>query len=510
MSFYYLDVLERNSPDSESLSEEERAAKIKLFRRVSVLCQQSRIPQQAYEDFVNISAHYQPLLEQEKATKILPPEINEYFTQETIELPDTAFDLLSQEGIEAAFHKLVREFSALTEPEQKRAFVSQYTSFFNLVLSLEDVKEGINNKRIEQFYHQANESLLEHITQEWREFILRLFGEEYLDDFKYRHALATGEIWPILATRKLLSPVKLVVAILNSINLLIYLPIGHYLYHVALMKIMNLQALSDESDLKTIGKALFELVLAVLPILAFCFLIPKPIVQLISGLPVLALTLDFIASPINSFIRPLAAFIELPPVILTGLFCIAGAGAIYGLINSMMLAGASAFFPYAILSLTLYDIYLLGKFVKNAYELEPAAGIALGLILVFLSIAAAWTLPLSVGIFFDPSMLFLSQLAGCSCIYFTNFLIEYLMSDPQRVEVLPLPTEQVSESIQEATLSGYKEATQSHRFFNTPKHAQYQEKKTAWQQTASFFGGGSSDSNREVLYSNTLQPVGPN
>ena len=131
-----------------------------------------------------------------------------------------------------------------------------------------------------------------------------------MDDFKYCHALATGYFTNILATRKLLSPIKAIVALLNTINL--------YFNRLASIVIFGFSLLS------------FDLSLLKLWFSYNC----------ISGF------LEFLASPVNHIVRPIAEYLGISSFILTAAFLAIGL--------DPMVIGASIF------SL-IYEIYKYSK-----------------------------------------------------------------------------------------------------------------------------------------------------
>ena len=223
-----LKILELSPNDLIDLSDEQKEDKIKSqFRSMSRRFHPDKNPDdpQATEHYQKIIAAYRAL---SCSNTECHSEIHTFSNHQEIIIPDTAFSLLLEENIEAAFNNLNYQFRMLSE-QQKNEFHVYYESFLNLAYSLEKNRTSLQANRAEYFYEHMNAPLYSRFTYEWRNLIIRLFAEEYLDDFKYRHALATGNFTDILATRKLLSPIKVIVALLNTINLSICISAGYLL-----------------------------------------------------------------------------------------------------------------------------------------------------------------------------------------------------------------------------------------------------------------------------------------
>jgi len=385
-----LKILELSPNDLIDLSDEQKEDKIKSqFRSMSRRFHpdKNRDDPQATEHFQKINTAYRALC---RSNTECHSEIHTFSNHQEIIIPDTAFSLLLEENIEAAFDNLNYQFRMLRSEQEKKEFRDYYGSFLNLAFSLEKKRPSLQAKRAKYFYEHMSAPFYSRLTYEWRNLIIRLFAEEYLDDFKYRHALATGNFTDILATRKLLSPIKVIVALLNTINL--FLPIS---YRVALA-----------IDLFFFHPSLVKLWISYISISGF---------------------LEFLASPVNNIIRPIAEYSGISPFILTAAFLAIGATGIYSSLFLKILFYAANDWPMLIGSLIFFFIYEAYKIWYNMRNIT---------------------------------------------------------------QNLPLPIEPVPEHIQEATNLVSKKATLSHQLFNTPKDTEFllQEERTFSQQTASFFG----------------------
>jgi hypothetical protein len=228
------------------LSKDEIAEKIKkAFRKKSLECHPDK-PGGTQEKFLSIgkafedltrlvNIDYKNLISSAKKNR----EIDAYFTKQMVTIPETGFDLLMQEGVLTAARDLLKKFESLPEI-QKRPFAEGYAGFLSLADALEQKQPELHQLRLDSLREQLRESFSTLLVREWRLLIIQLFAEEYLDDFQYRHALAFGDLWPILASRKLLSPIKGLAAIIGSLDLLIRCGARHLL-----KKVYGMLGLSD-------------------------------------------------------------------------------------------------------------------------------------------------------------------------------------------------------------------------------------------------------------------------
>lgn len=444
--------------------------------------------------FNDVTEAYKALTE----NNVYNPVMNDYFDLHNVEIPPTTFDLLQEEIIEARYRELEQAFGQLNSEADKRAFCTHHAPFLNLAQSLGKIKDENNQERLGSLFAQEKESLISYLTREWRQFIIRLFGEEYLDDFQYRQALASGDLMPIFATRKLFSPVKWAVAVLGSLYIGTAYSLEYLFKQFVLGMIGDFVPLYHANSLDFKKIAVFALKLAGL---AACLILPFYVVptyaMMAFGLPMVMSLLKLIGSPVNLIIRPLATYTGLSPLLLTVLGAVLGAGAIYGLISLVALSSVLFLLDLATLPLVLYSLYGALTLVKKMYDIDPALGIVQGFIMGA-SVLASFILPAPV---IDPNSnetiniiaFFMTALSNSAAVYGANKLLDNVKEAQElEIEVLPLPKALVEDHIKEATLLDCKKATQSCRFFNTPKEADYIKKsdRDVWQQASSFFGDG--------------------
>lgn len=371
-------------------------------------------------------------------------DIDNYFTKSVFNVPDDAFDMLMQEGVAEVFANLRGEFHKLRDEKAKRQFAAYYASFLTLAEELENRGAELTRIRANAlFYQQQEETLGEFMMREWKVLVIRLFAEEYLDDFQYRDVLANGSLGSILATRKLASPIKWLALITASLDL-VFRVTGDYV---------------------TRGQAA-----------DFSFLI----YFMGSPISVINFFVELLATPVNTLIRPLANSTGVSPGVYTALLSGVGAGIIYGFMSGLLtlsFATIQLALPMVTVALNLYSIYVTYQTVKNLQEMgeaDAAIQIALAFGIVILVNLIPTDLAVVDFLFTVGSLCFFNAIKN--------------LTEEKPIEFLPLPTQPISAELKEATLLGYTKANQSHRFFGTPKDANFDNQRTFWQKTSSFFG----------------------
>lgn len=430
----------------ETLSEDEQALRIKkAWKRMCLLTHPDKNPNPDTKE------HYTQLFKQvnQAYTELTTShgsdegnyDFNNFFEKTEIIIPNTAFDIPMQEGIHEAFEELKRKFRELDSDVTKRKFAKHYASFLTLAEDLESRQVELNQVRgADLVRHEMEATIGEFLTREWRMLIIRLFAEEYLDDFQYRNAIAFGDLLSILATRKLISPAKWIAAIIGGLDLLFRGSAEYCMKHEA-------------GD----GASLLYFLGTPVTLVNFFF--------------------ELLASPVNNVIRPLASYTGLPTAGLAVLLAGIVASLIYGLIlasSTFSLASTLLLLPYLTVALNLYSIYVVYQLVQNLKDQgrDPTD------VVLFFGLAILVNFIPS-----EPIFDFIMVVADL-CL----FLAVKKITTEKPIEFLPLPDEPIAEDVKAATLLGYNKANQSHRFFGTPKDAVVQNERSFWQKTASFFG----------------------
>lgn len=490
-----LEKLELSLTDLDNLSQEERQTKIrKQYWKLALRYHPDRNGGDETR-FKEIAEAYQEILSDEEGGEYL--EINRYFTVVDFELPKTAFDLLSREAINEAYEKLLADFRILASEEEKYRFARNYAAFISLAQLLKQEEQHLNAELGSYFLKQLGLPIWQKYQQEWRRLILSLFAEEYLDDFQYRDALVTGELWPLLATRKLLSPVKLLVALINSAILGITV-VSSYLYAEKLLTPLVLEFRQCYEDFQQGNLNKWAVAQIAMKIIGLIALVSLPMVffpvatTMILSIPLASSLLTILACPVNQIVRPLAQYTGLSPyAVSAALVLVLGTSAFLFISFFPITVLASLATPISI-ALTLYMLYGVASMIKKLYEISPP--LALFQLICFIlggavSLVAYFVFPVDM----TPLMEIVLNLMGAAFIYQGNRQLDnYKQEMAEQIEMLPLPEEVITQDIKYTVLQQVKTGHYSAKFFHTPKEAVYilPQERTIWQQADSFFGGG--------------------
>lgn len=445
-------ILEISERDFLNFSDEEKKKAIRTnYKRLSLVCHPDKNSSpEASSCFVKLKAAYDTLINSvQPQMPAYRSEINEYFICDPISIPDIAFDILLDEKIKEKKDKLMDEFWELRNEEKRKQFANYYGKFIIIAQTLEENQDSIMKFRVKHFLN-SDVSIGKEIIEKWRVLMITLFAEEYLDDFQYRYAIGTGKLGPILATRKLLSPVKLIVALINSIALVLSICISSIFANSVKAISIDFYDFQNNFSLKSLIS--FCLKIAFLAILLYW----TPISYLLFSLPVLTGILKVIACPINKIYRPLIqngySFMTIHlglPLLLTG--------TLWALWNNLFLTSVINFI------------------------------VEINNLLLVLNIAV-----IVVGILFPHN---------------ESFKEIYRLNNFEKLATIPL-TEPISDELKEAVFTGVNTCQQSQRFFNTPPSARIlrQEEYNFYQQTCSFFGYGAKfNVERDAEYAHTVK-----
>ncbi|KTC66304.1 Uncharacterised protein (plasmid) [Legionella adelaidensis] len=426
--------------DTEALANIPEEEQIPFIRKQwRAMCLKAHPDRGGNDNWFNeVNDAYQELINPSSA-QTFSQEIFTHVPAQPFQIPDTAFDLLMEEGISKTFEEMCRMYNGLSTEAGRVAFAKNHAIFLNFYREFEKNKENFTTARANYFYEQSNERFSQHFIRNWRHYVIELFGEEYLDDFQYREALSNGNLWSVLATRKLLSPAKWLAAVLNTVSIFFLTATEYSLAH-------QYNTLSF-----------------------FISMISTP-------LDALRFTLDLVASPINNIVKPLAKHIGLQNsttllgLISTGLLLTLGTTSGFIVLPSLTYILYSL--NFLINCIAVYQNHLLSQNLSNRGNPSPGLIILNYLLILFSAIPSA-----------NPA----------SDLFFNLGYTLFLAGINKRfhllpIETLPLPLEPVPEEVKKAALDGYKTANQSHLFFGTPKNEEYQNNRTMWQKTCSFFG----------------------
>lgn len=417
-------------------------------------------------------------------------DIDDYYEQSDIMVPPTSLDLNLREGIIRAHEELLARFRQLETENQKTRFAEHYAPFLNMKLSIDTVTERMNEELTESLYQRLNETFRQSIKREYRELVLRTYSHELLSDFAYRHALATGELYPLLAGRKLLSPLK---AIFFFINAILIVPINVFTHGLnnAMANIMN--DLAHGNNIKFMLK-LSALALFLVFANNLVALVPFFLYAVIFSIPLITRLSEAFASPVNTLFRPVANYFGFSSAWLSAASILMLPAIAYGAVVLLSTVSIMSILEVATAVIALMIIPAIVNFEYELYKFRPASAlisISIMVIMVALSIvfpSAAVASATNVNIIGDFFMV-LSQFALIFCA--TLFVKNAGNYQNELAESLPLPQQNISPEIKSAVLQGHTSATKhSNRFFNTPEGTHYlpASQQSAFQRSCSFFG----------------------
>ncbi|WP_218814514.1 hypothetical protein [Rickettsiella endosymbiont of Dermanyssus gallinae] len=284
-----------------------------------------------------------------------------------IKFPDTAFDLFLEESIINTYQDLLCTFSQLPVHE-KQPFAQRYKQFINLAQTLEKKQTDLMEKRQTTYQEQLfDESFSQCCQRDWRKLIIILFGEEYLDDFQYRHAIATGEIRSVLTWRKLFSPIKVILVLVHSIHLALTVLRNHIMHRIFVPFLFEvIQSAKNFTEGCADKKAL---ALCVLKVLGFCtvlYVLPATTFFILCMPYFISNFLYLIACPINKIIRPMAQYTNLSPYLVgPALLGLVGALGFFTVNFFPLLSGFASLFTVNNLFLVLVISCCIYNFVRT-------------------------------------------------------------------------------------------------------------------------------------------------
>ncbi|PJD93038.1 MAG: hypothetical protein CK423_08115 [Legionella sp.] len=325
-----LEKLKLKRSDLEHLTE---SGKIQKIRSQWIhLCSHA----QDATDILEFTYYYHELIRQPYDR----PNLNAYFESVDVHIPHTMFSLLQRDQIKQSYDTLLERFSALTTEEEKTEFAQRNANFINLAQSLKNSQAAFDYFFGHHLFLKSKEAWYGQFIHQWRIQTIQLFGIEGLDDFQYRHALATGELKTILAIEKLCSPIKIIVFLINSILLLM---------STALNAFLNLHSA-------------LRLLLLFIPL--------HPIIVLTLQFLRLSPILMILGNPITHMVRPLCLYTQWSPNIIALLLMISGTTLGYAAVYTSLIANLLLVLPFIILGIAAHNIYQISLVL---YKDEPEA-----------------------------------------------------------------------------------------------------------------------------------------
>ena len=396
----------------------------------------------------------------------LQPDILSLITPIDYDIPLDCIDLRMEEQIDAHFETLLSQYRALSSDEERTEFVKKNETFLQFVNWLDKNRSKIHTARTEAFYQFTTApSLFKKINYEWNTLVTQLFAEENLDDITYREAIALGLFHQILATRKLLSPIKWLCLIVCGLYNLLTTTASH---------LFNMLLLSINDDLVNISSfrviTLLMKITLMIGILSLpSLLLPSAVLRTIYSLPLISRTLLCLANPINYIIRPIAEYFNISEskVGFAALaLTVAAASALTTLAVTTSLM--TTLIVLANIAAILYFISLIA-FLKKLYEILPGLSIALGVVMTCTTLITQLFVPQAPIETISEILVTLAAILSNLGINVLGYIVlTNLKEHTSKIyTTMPLPEEaapdKVKEAMKEASLKNYW----SHTLFNT-------------------------------------------
>jgi hypothetical protein len=404
------------------------------------------------------------------------------------------FNHLLIEQILEKYETISYQLSIINDVEQRQHLIQTYAPFIFLAHHIHLIRPELNQHLLWQIAQQHNQFLFHtHLFcfQEWNKKMLRLFAEELHHDFEYRNAIASGVPLHLLAIRKLLSPIKWLAALNSSVAILIRY--AAYLFY---------KKIYDQSYIEVFRKlwrghifqCLYHILLTsfYLSVLLYPFYLFPNLYLIVYGNYAIEPLLEFCATPINSWCRPIAEKLSISPILMTLLH-----------VGALIAAGPLLYSSLTYINLLsmMNTLHILFKIfiplaavhqLNHIFKIDPLIFFpCLALSGLISNIPILWkSLPIN-----DMTLLVTNLIPQWVLMRFLYHQFSEVKHEAASIEELkkwlPEALEPVPESVQITVLLLHKTANQSHRFFNTPKHASYiPTEQRSWVQTFKGVLGG--------------------
>lgn len=416
--------------------------------------------------FLAVTKAYNKLINADE----IKPSILDGIAPFDYQIPLNCIDFRIEEQIDNYFENISFAYMSLSSNEDKKKFVKENESFLQFITWLNKHRSVIRQRRDEAFYQVSNApSLFNILYQDWNKLVIQLFAEENLDDITYREAIALGNLWPILAVRKLLSPLKwLCLIVSGTYNLLTTIP-SYFIRKLFKSILDDVSSLSSNwyRIFPFLGKVAVLMAILIIPLL----LLPEAPLLVLLSLPLLTRGLFYLANPINHIIRPIAEYFNIS-VVTVGILTVGlGIAAVAGL--SILLSLSSSITLLLVLADILAVSNLLASLVvlKKLYEVTPPLAIILG-ITQLVSLIIPVDTSAVVETLLSSFMLCLSQLSmlGINIMAYKG-LSNVKEQSAEVYSTLPLPEQKAPEIVKQVVAQATQKNYWSHSLFNTSENA---------------------------------------
>jgi hypothetical protein len=371
------------------------------------------------------------------------------------------FDDLSffqEDAILRIYEKLITKLENADEFIRELLIQNNF-EFLKLAKNINQHKEEIDRVRKTQlFNYNSTTDFFELLYRRWHLFLVKTFAKELLDDFSYRNALVTGDLQNIWALEKILNPFKL---LLSSVAL-----VECIFFAISQLAIRSFQFWSQQCQ--KIWQKILLLALFNLSVLWLISISSPLLFNMVFLADVITDGLELLANPFNLIIKPLSEKFNLSEELILGLVLFAGAGLALALSFNNTLTLKLIF-----ITLDWINIYLLGSFFYNLYQISPRD--------CLISLSGFLYMSYSPDFFENyyavSSNIFVDIFQEILCIgYFCKLLRMITDGNQLLAELninLPLPKEKTNTEFVNIINQKHKTAYLSHCFFNTPKDAEF-------------------------------------
>ena len=484
--------------------------------------------------FKEVSAAYQRLANPLSNEHYLA-EFNQYFNAtETIVLPPSTVDIRLEVLIKEELAELKNQFQRLATTAQKQQFSQHYQAFVNLANTLNKNSKTISTTRM-NYVHQVFSTYHMILSQLWRENILEILGEEQYDDFEYREAIALGGLWSVLATRKILNPIKLIAALIMTCLAPIKAAFCYYQLNLVKTSITKFTGLLNKWQQKQynwtdiydllVSVAILLIPLATIITMAY---VSIHLYSLLLVIPLLNMVCPLLSCPTNKLVRPLLNRLgpehslskiiaySVPVIILASLATILGGLALLIYMPSILPTSLLACMPYLLSTQVLNNIGQFIILISTAYTLYAAVRVEINLFkdnpeLAILNCCIT-VLAIMLYLFFVPDLnvgatvgLVEGIAISVSGALFSHYVLQIVNKGSEFFNAIlnkmPMPSEKLDKQ-HKTTVNKYINYTfYSHDLFALPRNAPPipNKDRSLWQQSQHFFGFRLSRSSRPTF-----------
>ena len=458
-----LTTLEINDPHFFNLSTHEQKKLItKAYRKLAKVYHPDKNKLIDNDKIATLNDAYKTLIEE-----LSKEQLNQAIPFTPIDIPQYAFNQKLQIQILQHYETLIDSFNNLTTENEKEAFLKQHQNFLNIGKQLSTDETRHNQERLD-YYTQTiiNNHVLSKLLFDLRTLIIKTYGQENLDDFAYRNAIITGDVYNILDTIKLLSPLKFISFLLSSVKIIIC-DVSQFIGNFIIFDLFSqFERIYYSNNVELLEMAFFiTKSITLIGIFTLCTLYFLNAFVYMFSFMFIANLMEYIANPMNRVIRPLADYLNTSDEMI--MFALAGCFLV--LLPAVFLLLQASLIGILNLILSLYILYALAELCYNIYNIDKAMGIFfIGINL--LSFAMTFLLATVVPVETTPSMIFatLENLFAASVLFESNQYIKYQnYYTGIQMETMAYPQKPLDSEMENIIKHEVKTSNLSHFYFHT-------------------------------------------